>query len=232
MATAEDTLRALRTALNDGIFQPGTRLPPERDLAHRLKVGRGTLRKAFDALEREGRIRRRVGHGTFVVAQSGGYDAALRLDTAPTPSDVMETRLMVEPAVAGAAALRATAEEIAALNRLADANPDGDWREWERRDNAFHTAVASASRNPLLVGLLETLHQMRRGEDWGRLRRLTLTPERQRAYVTQHARIVEAISRRDPGAAAAAMRQHLETVQSSMIDAPADTAAPRLETTS
>jgi DNA-binding FadR family transcriptional regulator len=144
----------------------------------------------------------------------------------------METRLMVEPAIAGAAALRATADEIASLNRLADANPDGDWREWERRDNAFHTAVASASRNPLLVGLLETLHQMRRGEDWGRLRRLTLTPERQRAYVTQHARIVEAIGRRDPGAAAAAMRQHLETVQSSMIDAPADAAAPRLETTS
>lgn len=222
MATAEDTLRILRTALNEGMFPEGSRLPPERDLALRLRVGRGTLRKAFDALEREGRIRRRVGHGTFVTAPAPGYDAALKLEAAPTPADVMETRLMVEPAIASAAALRATHSEIAALQRLGEAPAEGDWRDWERRDNAFHTAVAAASRNPLLVGLLETLHQMRRREDWGRLRRLTLTPERQETYIEQHRRLVAAIARRDPGAAAAAMRRHLETVQEAMLAGQTD----------
>ena len=217
MATAEDTLRILRTALNEGMFAEGSRLPPERDLAIRLRVGRGTLRKAFDALEREGRIRRRVGHGTFVTSPTPGYDAALKLDAAPTPADVMETRLMVEPAIAGAAALRATQSEITTLQRLGEAPAEGDWREWERRDNAFHTAVATASRNPLLVGLLETLHQMRRREDWSRLRRLTLTPERQATYIGQHRTLVAAIARRDPGAAAEAMRQHLQTVQAAML---------------
>jgi DNA-binding FadR family transcriptional regulator len=222
MATAEDTLRVLRNALNEGMFPAGSRLPPERDLAAKLRVGRGTLRKAFDALEREGLIRRRVGHGTFVSAPTPGYDAALRLDVAPTPADIMEARLMVEPAIAGAAALRATQDEIVGLERLAEASPEGDWREWERRDNAFHTAVAAASRNPLLVGLLETLHQMRRREDWSRLRRLTLTPERQRGYIAQHRRLVAAITRRDAAAAAAAMRQHLETVHGAMVEPTAD----------
>ena len=221
MATAEETLRALRRAIQEGVFQPESRLPPERDLAARLRVGRGTLRKAFDALEREGLIRRRVGHGTFVERQRPGYDAALRLDTAPTPADVMETRLLVEPAIAATAALRADTREIETLRHLADADPDGDWREWERRDNAFHTALASASRNPLLVGLLETLHQMRRREDWSRLRRLSHTPERQRVNVAGHQAIVEAIARRDPEAAAAAMRSHLDTVQTAMLARPA-----------
>lgn len=220
MATAEETLRALRRALREGVFPPESRLPPERDLAARLNVGRGTLRKAFDALEREGLIRRRVGHGTFVEAQNPGYDAALRLDAAPTPADVMETRLMVEPAIAAAAALRATTDDIAALGSLAEATPDGDWREWERRDNAFHTALAGISRNPLLVGLLETLHQMRRLEDWGRLRRLSHTPERQRDHVERHHEIIAALSRRDPDGASEAMRRHLESVQAGMMARP------------
>jgi DNA-binding FadR family transcriptional regulator len=222
MATAEETLRALRRALTEGVFPPESRLPPERDLAARLRVGRGTLRKAFDALEREGLILRRVGHGTFVAPKTPGYDAALKLDAAPTPADVMETRLMVEPAIAATAALRATAAEIETLRQLAEADPEGDWREWERRDNAFHTALASASRNPLLVGLLETLHQMRRRDDWTRLRRLSHTPERQRANVNHHHEIVAAIARRDSDGAAVAMRHHLETVQTGMMARPAN----------
>ena len=221
MATADETLRALRRALAEGVFAPDTRLPPERDLAARLRVGRGTLRKAFDALEREGLIRRRVGHGTFVQAQKPGYDAALKLDAAPTPADVMETRLMVEPSIAAAAAMRANNESIAALRHLADDSVEDDWREWERRDNAFHTALATASGNPLLVGLLETLHQMRRGDDWSRLRRLSHTADVQRGNIAHHQAIVAAIAERDAQGAARAMRTHLEGVQAGMMAHPA-----------
>lgn len=228
MATAEQALRLLRDALDRGDFPPGSRMPPERALSQRLRVGRGTLRKAFDALEREGRIRRRVGHGTFIVDPETRYDAALQLDRAPSPTDVMETRLLVEPAIAATATMRATAEELRALAMLAEADPDGDWREWERRDNAFHTAVAAASRNPLLVGLLETLHQMRRSEDWSRLRRFTLTPERQRSYVAQHRALVDAIARRDAAGAREAMRTHLEAVADAMIAEPAQVQGKRV----
>lgn len=220
MATADETLRALRRALAEGVFPPDTRLPPERDLAARLRVGRGTLRKAFDALEREGLIRRRVGHGTFVQAQHAGYDAALRLDAAPTPADVMETRLMVEPAIAASAAIRANTDTIAALRGLADTAGDDDWREWERRDNAFHTALAAASGNPLLVGLLETLHQMRRGDEWSRLRRLSHNADIQRTNIAHHQNIVTAIANRDAEGAARAMRTHLESVQAGMMARP------------
>ncbi len=214
MATTEQALQTLRSAIEQGAFPPGGRLPPERELAAQLRVGRGTLRKAFEALAREGRIRRRIGQGTFVVDAAAG---PLGIDADPSPMDVMETRAMVEPAIAAAAALRATMADLERLERLAAPGPGGDWRDWEDRDNAFHTALAAATRNPLLVGLLETLHRMRRRDAWTRLRRATLTPERQAAQEAQHRAIVAAVGAADPGAATEAMRLHLEAVEAAML---------------
>ncbi|MFN3613488.1 MAG: FadR/GntR family transcriptional regulator [Rubrimonas sp.] len=219
MKTADHALSTLRAALDQGTWGPGARLPAERALAAELGLGRGTLRKALDALAREGRIRRRVGEGTFV---SDAPAATLRFAAAPTPADVLEARRMVEPAIAAAAALRARAPEIEALQALAAPTETDDWREWEARDAAFHAAVAAASRNPLLSALLDTLHEIRRREDWGRLRRETVTPSHRRAHARQHAAIAAAIADRDAAGAQAAMRTHLIAVEAAMTGAPAD----------
>jgi DNA-binding FadR family transcriptional regulator len=216
MTASDLALDRLRVALDRGDYAAGARLPPERELAGILSVGRGTLRKALDMLEREGRIRRRVGQGTFVTARR--LDAALRLDAPPTPADVMETRMIVEPAIAAAAAIRARAPDLEKLTALATSDVGEDWRAWETLDNAFHTGLAAASGNPLLAGLLDTLHEMRRRDEWGRLRRRTLTPEREKLYRAQHAAVLEAVTRRDPAEAAAAMRRHIAAVQAAMID--------------
>lgn len=52
-----------------GGLDPGTRLPPERELARRLRVARMTVRHALDSLERRGLVARQVGRGggTFVA---------------------------------------------------------------------------------------------------------------------------------------------------------------------
>ncbi len=215
MATTTDTLEALRRDLDSGTWGPGAQLPAERELAARLGAGRGTLRKALRALEAEGRIRRRVGHGTF-VAESAAV-AALRLEAAPTPADVMETRLMLEPAIAAAAALRARPEERAAIAGMADGGETGVG-DWERRDDAFHAAIAEASGNPLLVGLLETLRNLRGREDWERLRKSSHTADRRRAFLRHHRAIAEAVTRRDAAGAAAAMRAHLQAVEAAMFE--------------
>jgi GntR family transcriptional regulator len=61
--------QALIAAIEGGRLEPGTRLPPERELAASLGVSRMTVRQALGDLEREGRLRRVVGRagGTFVA---------------------------------------------------------------------------------------------------------------------------------------------------------------------
>jgi GntR family transcriptional regulator len=66
-------------AVARGALGPGDRLPPERDLAHRLGVSRMTIRQAFDALARRGLVERGVGRGTFIAAPRVDLDRTQRV---------------------------------------------------------------------------------------------------------------------------------------------------------
>ncbi|MGI5270580.1 PLP-dependent aminotransferase family protein [Nonomuraea sp. CA-218870] len=57
----------LRALIDDGVLHPGEPLPPDRVLAGRLAVGRGTVVAAYELLQREGRVLRRQGSGTRVA---------------------------------------------------------------------------------------------------------------------------------------------------------------------
>jgi GntR family transcriptional regulator/MocR family aminotransferase len=67
--------RQLRGAILDGRLPPGGRLPPTRELAHRLNVSRTTVTVAYDRLTGEGFITSRVGAGTFVSDNVAGPPA-------------------------------------------------------------------------------------------------------------------------------------------------------------
>jgi GntR family uxuAB operon transcriptional repressor len=209
----------LLRAFRGGRWAPGERLPPERALAAEFGIGRATVRRELSKLEEEGRVRRRVGQGTFVtVPPNETVTAALRLSPPPGPADVLELRLMIEPQIAGAAALRASDPAIARLRRMAvEGAAAADWQSWESADSRFHTAVAAAARNPLLTGVLETLNLIRRQPDWARLRSSTMTPKEQREHTSQHIAVVDAIEARDPTGAAEAMRTHLAAVRRTMF---------------
>ncbi len=220
MGIPESTLAKLIRALDEGQWKPGERLPAERALSHNLGVGRSSLRIALAELERLGRIWRHVGQGTFVSNPSdGAIVTTLSIDPPPSPADVFELRLMIEPQIAAAAAMRATAPEIALLARLAEAGAGTEgWADWDRADAVFHTTLARASRNSLLVGVLETMNAIRAQKAWGEMRASTVTTRRRDAYVLQHRAIVTAVGAHDPSAAAAAMRDHLMAVNAAMLD--------------
>jgi GntR family transcriptional regulator len=61
--------RALRSAIDQGLFGPAGALPAERQLATELAISRITVRKAIDALVEEGLLVRRAGAGNFVNAR-------------------------------------------------------------------------------------------------------------------------------------------------------------------
>jgi DNA-binding FadR family transcriptional regulator len=196
-----------------------TRLPAERELCESLGVSRGDLRKALTVLEKDRRIWRHVGKGTFVG--SGPVEETIGISEIAgrtNPADVMRARLIIEPEIAREAALHATLDDIAAMRRsMAHTRDAVTWRQYESVDNLLHRQIAEASRNNVLLGLFDVLNAVRRTVVWGRLRSEGAHPPADHHSFADHERIVEAIAERDMGGAAAAMRLHLQQVERRLI---------------
>jgi DNA-binding FadR family transcriptional regulator len=196
-----------------------TRLPAERELSESLGVSRGDLRKALAVLEKDGRIWRHVGRGTFVG--SGPVEETIGISEIAgrtNPADVMRARLILEPEIAREAALHATLSDIAAMRQsLVQTREAVTWRQYENVDNLLHRQIAQASRNNVLLGLFDVLNAVRRTVVWGRLRSEGARPPADHHSFADHERIVEAIAERDLGGAAAAMRLHLQQVERRLI---------------
>lgn len=190
------------------------RVPPERELASKLGLTRGQLRTGLAKLKARGELWGRVGKGTF-VGREPVVDprSVLRLSMLSNPRDIMETRLAIEPTLASLAALRASPNECAHLEKCVRKSREAvDRARFQRWDDEFHGAIARAARNPLLLAIFNAVNESRRRELWGSLRERTLTSARRQSYIAQHAACLSAIKDRDPQRAAVIMRQHLEFV--------------------
>lgn len=195
------------------------RLPPERELCETLGVSRGDLRKALAVLEKDGRIWRHVGKGTFVG--SGPIEETIGISEIAgrtNPRDVMRARLIVEAEIAREAALHATLDDIAAMRQsLVQTREAATWRQYENIDNLLHRQIAQASGNTVLLGLFDVLNAVRRTVVWGRLRAENARPPADHHSFADHERIVAAIAERDLAGAAAAMRLHLQQVERRLL---------------
>ncbi|MEZ5824097.1 MAG: FCD domain-containing protein [Geminicoccaceae bacterium] len=214
-------LNALRHWLSDDGMRPGERLPPERELAERLGVGRRALRRALDVLETEGRIWRQQGKGTFVGDMPYPEEPAIAEIAANAgPHDIMVARLCIEPELAACSAQNAEPADIVRMRHLAgqiDATRDPDAAElW---DGALHRLIARSSGNPLLVAAFALIDEVRQQEEWRELREQARTGDTLALYGEQHRRIIAAIEAREPERARDAMRQHLKSLADHLEDA-------------
>lgn len=106
----------LSLALQDGTIAPNTALPSEPELCAQHGLSRTTVRRALDRLEREKRIVRRRGSGTYACAQPSPLRLCLELHALPQALANLEahtttTTLRFDPAPVPTA-LRAIAAEI------------------------------------------------------------------------------------------------------------------------
>jgi DNA-binding FadR family transcriptional regulator len=217
--TENELAERLRGAIRQGDILKDGRMPPERALAEHLGVSRARLRLALGLLQEDGTIYRRHGQGTFATPPPATNADSLRhLARQVTPSDIMEVRLEVEPALAALAADRARPQEIERLEQLMRAtlnlsNPD----DYEAADDKFHYKIAETARNPLFLTVYESIRAVRREVAWTSRRRNYHSPETLQILGEQHLTLANAITRRDSLGAAAAMEQHLLTVSKTLL---------------
>ena len=142
-----------------------------------------------------------------------------------SPAEVLEVRLIVEPRIAGRAALNATAADIAHMRHcllkiegcLRGANAERAGRAFDQWDGTLHRAVAEAVHNELLLALFDAIDAVRGHTRWGRLQEEAMTRRRHQAYCRQHRAFVEAIAARDPGRAETAMWEHIAAVHRNLL---------------
>ncbi len=88
----ERLIAALERDVASGRLAPGSKLPPHRELAHRLKLGVGTVTRAYAEAESRGLIAAHVGRGSFVADRApvqpgagaaGGQNIDLARNTPP-----------------------------------------------------------------------------------------------------------------------------------------------------
>ncbi|HET6224083.1 MAG TPA: FCD domain-containing protein [Dongiaceae bacterium] len=212
-------LGQLRAYLAERELPADSRLPPERELSRALGVTRAEVRKALAVLEAEGQLWRHVGKGTFIGSRPLDSAADVASITRRTnPTEVMRTRLLIEPEVARLAALNATSGHIQEMRVcLERTRAAATWRQYEAWDNRLHRVIAEATQNHLLLALLDTLAAVRRAVAWGRLRANPVRPDPDHHSFAEHEAIVAAIEERDMARAAECMRRHLETVERNLL---------------
>ena len=203
-----DQIRAL---IGAGEVAPGARLPAERDLARQLGVSRPSLREALIALEIEGLLDVRVGSGIY-VSQPGERSRSAELANASGPFEVIRARWMIEGECAALAAkngtaaqLRAISEAHAIVKREAKHhhNPLG-------ADRTFHVRIAEATGNSALELVVQTLWDQRVGPLYRALEVKLEYPAMAADMLREHEAVLEAIMDRDPAAARAAIRRHMD----------------------
>lgn len=209
--------------IQSGEFQPGDRLPAERQLSRQLEVSRPSLREALKKLASQGLLHSRQGGGTFVRDRPVPAISALKGDLLDYPEsgfDVLEVRHALDGQAAYLAALRATDPDRnrirAAFERMIECHERSDFIEEARADLEFHLAITEASHNIVLLQVTRSLMSLLMKSVETNLAVLYQNADVFRPLTDQHRALMEAVIGGDPEAARNAAQSHMVFVEESV----------------
>ncbi|MFJ6699593.1 FadR/GntR family transcriptional regulator [Streptomyces sp. NPDC091272] len=201
----EQVLRVLRLEL----VSAGERLPPERELADRLRISRVTLREVLKVLQEQGLVESRRGRygGTFVCRRPptpGGAELRRRVRTLDV-EDALRFREVLEAGAAGLCAERhLTGADADRLRAALSATHDAPLADYRRQDTLLHLTLAELSGSPRLAAQYAAV----RAEVNELLDCIPLLVRNLEHSQRQHTALVEAVLAGEAQAAREVMRGH------------------------
>jgi len=209
----------IRTSVLAGEFNPGEKLPPERELAEMFGVSRPSVREALNILASSGLVETYQGGGTVVrslVENSAGMPLSelIRID-GDRALDVIEVRKGMESWTAWYAATRALPEDIRRLKVVIDGMAKNleELKHSEDFDAHFHMLVASATHNVVWSHMMQSIFDAMQEFQRDVWRAVYLTEDDQKLLYNHHLRVYEMIRDRNPEGARDAMMEHLSFAQ-------------------
>ncbi len=207
------TVDALGRAIVHGTYRPAMLLPPEAELARTLGVGRNVVRESIKVLAAKGLVRVTQGSGTPVLPDRNRHyfdqhviDWVLESHDQRDAlvDDLATLRFVIEPAVAALAATAAINTEILRVFEACDRMEAGldDRRQEVEADILFHHRLFEACHKRLMMGFLKVVVAVMRSNF-----ELALNADHMiTRYLAEHRAVADAVQRREPDTARAAMQ--------------------------
>ena len=193
----DEVFQVIRADIMSLRIPPDTRISID-SLARELGVSQTPIREALSMLEATGLVTKKH----FV-----GYCSAPQLNRQQL-DELYEVRLLLEPYAAKCAAERMSDADLAKLTALSQSMEPGESRtSYDRfadQDSKLHDMIALGSGNRLIQQSLARLHAHLH------IFRLRFHSEVTREAYAEHAKLIDALTKRNPGKAEAAMRAHIE----------------------
>jgi GntR family transcriptional repressor for pyruvate dehydrogenase complex len=205
----------IRASILAGEFIPGSKLPPERDLAEMFGVSRPSVREALNILSTSGLIASYQGGGTVVkslMEQPAGSPLGELIRSASERAlDVVEVRKGLESWTAFYAAQRALPEDIRRMEEIVltmERNLEGMQSSVDI-DAHLHILIARATHNIVWLHLMQTIFDAMKEFQQTVWRAVYLTSEDHHLLYKHHRAIYDAIRNHDAEGARQSMLEHL-----------------------
>lgn len=209
----------IRTSVLAGEFNPGEKLPPERELAEMFGVSRPSVREALNILASSGLVETYQGGGTVVrslvdSSSTMPLSELIRID-GDRALDVIEVRKGMESWTAWYAAMRALPEDIRRLEVVVEGMAKNleQLKHSEDFDAHFHMLVARSTHNVVWSHMMQSIFDAMQEFQRDVWRAVYLTSDDQKLLFNHHLKVYEMIRDRNPEGAREAMLEHLTFAQ-------------------
>lgn len=211
----EQVIVQIKNMIANGTLKRGDKLPSERDLVEELGVSRTSIREALRALEVIGLIECRQGEGNFINSdfQNSLFEplSIMFMLQESSPSEIVELRKIIETETAALAANNITDVEVSEIKVLIERLKEStDENNSAAIDKEFHYMIAKASRNFLVVSILEAVSGLIDTFIKDARRKILTEEANKEKLIVQHEDVYKALLSHDSDAAARAMADHLE----------------------
>jgi GntR family transcriptional regulator, transcriptional repressor for pyruvate dehydrogenase complex len=222
VAVTDGAIASIQELIRTGELRPGSRLPPEHELAAQLGIGRSSIREAIKALALIRVVDVRQGDGTYVTSLEPhllleGMGFAIDLVQDSSILEVAEVRRLFEPIATGLAAERIGDESLGRLHAQVEGmeHAGDDQERLVHFDQMFHATVYEAAGNPTLASILDGLSsQTVRARIW----RGVIEAAAAAQTLREHHAIYDALATRDRPLAEAAALIHVKTSEQWLRD--------------
>lgn len=161
----EQVIDDIKNKIKSGEIKKGDRLPSERELSEALGVSRTSIREAIRALEVIGLVESRRGAGNYIKTnfEDSLFEplSVMFMLQESSPREMFDVRESLELQCARLSAKNIQDNELALLAAILDRMYLAENEEESLElDIKFHYIVAKASRNVLLINVLEVISQL------------------------------------------------------------------------